>query len=211
MRLVWQWAALQRELPDSWTEARVVLTVAEKDIGRASALLGGANPLRRGNTLRLFVSRDAAFGPEAFRRALLRVDREDVGGTLELAGVTEAEAAPEQDRAGLGAQWNAAVSRLPADWSHLWAQVALRSTDQLERAALLIAPVNPVRPRGTVALRFRASRGAGYGVAAGMAHRCLERLDSEKIPGRLEILQVLCDTDPVATQGPVWRLGGRPV
>ena len=44
-----------------------------------------------------------------------------------------------------------------------------------------------------------------------MARRCLERLDEEEIGGELEILRVLSDTDAVATQGPVWRVGGKAV
>ena len=44
-----------------------------------------------------------------------------------------------------------------------------------------------------------------------MTHRCLERLDDEGIRGELRILRVLSDTDPVATQGPVWYVEGRSV
>ena len=42
-----------------------------------------------------------------------------------------------------------------------------------------------------------------------MVRRCLERLDDEGISGQLRILRVLSDTDPVATQGPVWYVGGQ--
>ena len=63
----------------------------------------------------------------------------------------------------------------------------------------------------TLTLRFRVARRFGYGVSAGMMRRCLERLDEEGIPGVLRLLNVLCDTDPVGTQGPVWRVGGRSV
>jgi hypothetical protein len=44
-----------------------------------------------------------------------------------------------------------------------------------------------------------------------MARRCLERLDGERISGRLRILNALSATSHVATQGPVWRVGGRSV
>jgi hypothetical protein len=44
-----------------------------------------------------------------------------------------------------------------------------------------------------------------------MVHRCLERLDEEGIRGRVRILRALSDTQPVGTQGPVWRVGGRSV
>ena len=91
------------------------------------------------------------------------------------------------------------------------AELVLRSSDHLERGALLIAPANPTRDGKSLALRFRVARQFGYGVSAPMARRCLERLDEEGIGGELGILRVLCDTDAVATQGPVWRVGGKAV
>jgi hypothetical protein len=211
VRLVWQWIQLERELPPSWSDARVVVKVREQDADRAAALLGGANPLRRGDTLRLFVSRKGGFGPEALRRALLRLDRQGVAGTLELAGVTQAEVAPEGPTTTLAEQWDAAVATLPPDWSDMLAEIVLRSSDHLERAALLTAPMNPTRPGKRLALQFSAARRFGYGVSAEMARRCLERLDEEGIGAELAILRVLSDTEPVATQGPVWRVGGKAV
>jgi hypothetical protein len=44
-----------------------------------------------------------------------------------------------------------------------------------------------------------------------MARRCLARLDEAEIRGTFQILRVLADTYPVATQGPVWYVGGRSV
>ena len=44
-----------------------------------------------------------------------------------------------------------------------------------------------------------------------MARRCLERLDEEEVGAELKVLRVLSDTDAVATQGPVWRVGGKAV
>ena len=87
----------------------------------------------------------------------------------------------------------------------------LRSSDHLEHAALLVAPVNPTRPATRLALQFRVARRFGYGVSAAMARRCLERLDEEGIGGELKVLRVLSDTDAVGTQGPVWRVGGKAV
>jgi hypothetical protein len=211
MRLVWQWINLERELPANWSELRLVLKVREQDADRAAALLGGANPLRSGDSLLLFVSRGGGFGPEALRRALLRLDRQGIGGTLELAGATEADPTPESGPVSLAAAWNGTVAELPDDWSDMYAQIVLRSSDHLERAALLTAPINPTRPGKTIALRFRVARRFGYGVSPAMARRCLERLDEEGIPGELNILSVLCDTDPVGTQGPVLRVGGKAV
>jgi hypothetical protein len=44
-----------------------------------------------------------------------------------------------------------------------------------------------------------------------MARRCLARLDEEGIRGVVRVLYALSDTDPVGTQGPVWRLEGKAV
>jgi len=211
MRLVWQWINLERELPRNWSDLRLVLKVREQDAERAAALLGGANPMRRGDSILLFVSRSGGFGPEALRRALLRLDRQGIGGTLELGGVTEAEAATESEPESLAAAWDAEVATLPDDWSDMYAEIVLRSSDHLERAALLVAPMNPTRPGQTLALRFRVARRFGYGISPAMARRCLERLDEEGISGELHVLGVLCDTHPVATQGPVLRVGGKAV
>jgi hypothetical protein len=211
MRLVWQWIALERDLPPDWANARLVLRVRERDADRTAALLGGVNPLRHGDSLRLFVSRTGGVGPQALSRALLRLDRQGISGTLELAGVSEEPTAATAAPATLASQWEVALATLPADWSDLHAELVLRSSDHLERAALLAAPMNPTRPRGTLALRFRVARRFGYGVSAPMARRCLERLDEEGIRGELEVLRVLCDTHAVATQGPVWRVEGKAV
>jgi hypothetical protein len=106
-------------------------------------------------------------------------------------------------------QWEAGTANLPPDWNDMLAEITLRSSDQLERGALLASPVNPLRVGDSLTLRFRAARTHGYGVSAGMVGRSLARLDREQIPGVLRILKVLCDTDAVSTQGPVWRVGGR--
>jgi hypothetical protein len=211
MRLVWQWNNVQEQLPPDWSDARLALTVAERDSARAAALLGGANPLRQGDTLRLFVSRGSAFGPEALRRALLRLDRAGVTGTLELVGATESEAPAEQAPVSLAAGWDAKLATLPDDWNDMLAELTFHSSDQLERGALLISPVNPRRVGSSLAVRFRVARTTGYGVSAAMARRCFERLDEEEIPAEVEILRVLSDTDHVGTQGPVWRVAGQAV
>jgi hypothetical protein len=220
VRLVWQWLTLERELPENWSELRLVLKVREQDAARAAAFLGGLNPLRQRDSIRLFVTRSGAVGPEALRRGLLRLDRQGIQGTLELAGTTAEEqpaapTTPLQPQAKpprlLGEQWDDAAAALPPDWSDMFAQVELRSSDHLERAALLIAPVNPTRIGDALVLRFRVARRFGYGVSATMAHRCLARLDEERLPGELSVDGVLSDTHPVGTQGPVVRLGGKAV
>ena len=115
------------------------------------------------------------------------------------------------ERASVAEAWDVALAALPPDWSDLYAEIELMSTDQLERAALLLAPVNPARYGGKPALRFRVARRYGYGASPEMTRRCLERLDSEGIPGQLRILRVLSETDPVYTQGPVWYVEGKAV
>ncbi len=211
MRLVWQWGELERSLPADWAEVQLVVTVPERDADRSAALLGNLNPLRHANTLRLFVPRTGNLGPHALRRALLRLDREGIDGTIELAGTTEAEIPLEESQTKLEDAWNAALLTLPDDWSDLFAELALRSSDHLEHGALLAAPLNPTRVGSTLALRFRVARRYGYGASPGVVRRCLARLDAEEMPGELEVLHVLSDTHNVATQGPVLRIGGRSV
>jgi len=213
VRLVDQWDQIERELSDGWSDARLLLTLDdEAQADRAAGLLGPLNPGRRRNELRFYTARrDLGTRPDNLRRLLRGVDRERVAGRLELLASDEPVAAPAVQRATLAASWDALVAALPDDWSDLYCELELSSTDQLERAALLLAPVNPARYGGTVALRFRVARRGGYGASAGMTRRCLERLDEERIPGLVQILRALSDTRPVGTQGPVWRVGGRSV
>lgn len=107
--------------------------------------------------------------------------------------------------------WDGALRELPSDWSDLYAEFQLESTDFVEHAAVLCIQMNPRREGMRAAMRFRAARHAGYGVAPEMARRCFERCASESINGSITILNVLCDTKLVATQGPVWMVGGRNV
>ena len=103
------------------------------------------------------------------------------------------------------------VDALPPDWSHALVHLTLDSSDYVDRAALLLAPANPQLVDGRSTLQIRAANRVGYGIAAEMLRRCLERLDHEAITGRIEIVQAVSDAHPVATQGPVFRLGGRSV
>ena len=122
--------------------------------------------------------------------------------------------AAEYDRSaepGLADAWDALVARLPEDWSDLHCEVTIRSGDELDVAALLIAPLNPTRQKPEPTLLFRVAHRFGYGASPQMARRCLARLDEERIPGDVTILRVLCDTRPVATQGPVWYVDGKVV
>jgi hypothetical protein len=213
LRLVEQFNELERDLVDEWAELRLQLLVEEESQAeRAAALLAPANPGRRGKIVRFAVDRRGlGVGPEAIRRLLRRLDEEGIDGTLELQSVQKA--APEELRTKetLRAQWDRRLAALPSDWSDIYAEARLDSTDYLERGALLLAPLNPARYGGPAALRFRSAHHFGYGVSPEMAARCFERCDEEGITGEVEILYVLSDTHPVATQGPVWLLGGRVV
>jgi hypothetical protein len=211
--VVEQWERIARGLPEDWGDARLALAVEdEARVARAAALLGPLNPGRRGRELRFFTARrGAGFGPDQLRRLLRRLDEEGVGGTLELLASDSPTVAPAVSRASLAGSWDGLLAALPDDWSDLYCELELTSGGHLELAALLLAPVNPARYGGTPGVRFRVARRRGYGASAGMARRCLERLDAEGITGKLDILRALSDTQPVATQGPVWRVGGRSV
>jgi hypothetical protein len=213
VKLADQWRDIEDALPDNWRDARLVLTVPDDArCDRAAALLGPAAPLRSGRTIRFFTGRrGAGIGPDAITRLLRRLDREGIEGMLELAGSEDAPAEPHISRATLAASWDAALAVLPSDWSDLYVEVELRSGGQFDRAALLAAPLNPLRTAHAPGFRFRCARNFGYGASPAMTRRCLARLDEETIEGRLRILHALSDTHPVGTQGPVWHVAGRTV
>lgn len=213
VRLVEQWSAMERELPPGWTDARLLLTVDDwSDHERAAALLTPLAPGRSGRTLRFFSARRGAGpGPGAVRAALRRLDAERIGGTLELLASGEEAIEARAERATLAASWDAALETLPADWSDLYVELELRSTDHLQRAALLCSPINPSRVGGRPGFRFRVARLAGYGASPEMTRQSLRRLDEEGISGTIAILRALSETRHVATQGPVWYVGGKAV
>lgn len=213
LRLVEQFNELERDVVDEWAELRLQLAVEEdSQAERAAALLAPANPGRHGRVIRFAVDRRGpGIGPEALRRLLRRLDDAGVAGTLELQNVQKVVPEELRKKETLRAQWEQRLRAVPPDWSDIYAQVRLDSTDYLERGALLLAPVNPARYGGPAALRFRSAQHFGYGVSPGMAARCFERCDEEGITGEVEILHVLSATQPEATQGPVWLLGGRTV
>jgi hypothetical protein len=214
VRLVEQWREIERPLPDGWRDARLELTIADEgDCARAAALLGPANPGRSGKRIRFYTARrGAGIAPDALTRLLRRIDEERIAGELELISSDEPEPAPETPtEPTLAKTWNELVAYLPDDWSDLYGELELYSTDYLEPAALAIAPLNPARYGGKPGFRFRCARRFGYGASPGMVRRCLERLDERGIRGEIRILRALSDTEPVGTQGPVWYVGGRSV
>ena len=144
-------------------------------------------------------------------KLLGKLDEEGIRGTLALLESVQREVREEAPSEELAAAWAAAVAALPPDWSDLYCELELDSSDHLDRAALLLAPINPARVPGRSAFRFRVAHSFGYGASPQMTARCLERVDAEGITGRIAVLRALSDTHNVATQGPVWRVEGRAV
>ena len=213
MALVDEWRRLASEFPERWTEARVLLTVGDAaDAPRAATLLAPARPGRHRNEIRFTCARrGTGAGPEAVRRLLALLDAERIEARLELLDVEEAAPVPARPKTALADAWDAALATLPEDWSDLYVEVEIFSSDHLERGALLLSPTNPARYGGTTALRFRCARLFGYGASPEMVRRCLERLDVSDIRGTIRILRALSDSRPVATQGPVWYVEGKAV
>jgi hypothetical protein len=212
--LVSQWEQIEARLPDGWERTRVCLAVADvAQANRAAALLGPLGPGRSGTELYLTASRRSWPGPEAVRRLLGKLDEERIGGRLVLLDAAhEAEAQPDDVTPSLAAAWDGLVSTLPEDWTDLLCHLDLSSSDDLARGALLTGPLNPARERGDApGFRFRVARRFGYGASPLMARRSLARLDEEGIRGQLRLLRALSDTRPVATQGPVWYVGGKSI
>ena len=213
MSLAADWDELQQGLPENWATANLRLAVPDEGVGeRAAALLGPTNPGRRGSVIRFYAARRGeGHSPEIIRRLLERIDTDGIKGVLDVVGGDEAAVAQEVALPKLVDAWDTAVAGFPPDWTDLYAELELESSDWLERAALLMAPVNPARYGEAPGFRFRVARRFGYGASAEMTRRCLERVDAEELRGELRILRVLSDTHPVATQGPVWYVEGRSV
>jgi hypothetical protein len=214
MALTEQWDEIEDGLAGDWSDARLRLTLADDAAAaRANALLGSVAPWRTGHEIRFFVvRRGVGVRPGSLRRALSRLDDEQIGGTLELVGSSAAAAAaPEVPRATLAESWDALLETLPPDWSDLYLELELYSSDWIARASLNMTPLSARRKNGTPTLLFRAARTFGYGAAPEMVRRCLERCDRDSMRGELRMLRVLSDTIPVGTQGPVWQIDGRTV
>jgi hypothetical protein len=214
VRLANRWREIERGLPEDWRDARLLLRVSDPaQAERAAAMLTPLMPGRNGNEIRFYAARrGAGAGPDAVARLLGRLDREGIRGELELVSAQK----PEPDVLAVEAPrlvqaWEQALATLPPDWSDLYVELELTSTDHLEGAALLLSPVNPARYGGKPSFRFRVARRFGYGASPDVVRRCLEHLDSDAIKGQVRILRVLSDTDPVSTQGPVWYVEGKAV
>ena len=208
-----QWRSIRASLPEDWGEVTLNVSVARPDRrARAAGLLGPGSPGRLGDDLRLAVHRaGGGMGPEQAAKLFRKLDEEKIRATLSLVQVGEREERRQVPRTPASLLWETAVETLPDDWSDLLCEVELASSDHLARGALLLAPLNPTRVPGRSALRFRVACRFGYGASPQMTRRCLERLDADDISATLTILHVLSDNDNVATQGPVWRVGGKAV
>jgi hypothetical protein len=209
--LAGQWERISASLPEGWERAELRLVLPEERLrSRAAALLGPLTPGRAGEELRFVVSRRSGVGPEAARRLLANLDEDGIRGTLVLSASAAGAAVDEAPaRSPLVTGWDELVAGLPEDWSDLLCRIELTSSDDLPPAALLAAPLNPSRPAKELGFDFRVARSFGYGASPQMTRRCLARLDEAGIPGRVELLRALSDSQPVATQGPVWYVGGK--
>ena len=126
----------------------------EEQPERAAAMLAPASAGRHGNVVTFGVGRGGVgSSPDLIARLLARLDAERIHGVLAPVKVEEAAAAGARSRrVPLGEQWEQAQTSLPADWSDLYGEIELDSSDYLERGALLLAPVNPGRVKGRLAL-----------------------------------------------------------
>ena len=211
--LIEQWNGIESGLDPRWSDVRLSLRIdAADERQRAAALLGPAGPGLSGNTVRFHVVRDGrGIGPEAARRLLGRIDAAGIAGDLTLVGTSEAEAPPQVARPTLAAEWQAALEVLPSDWSDLVAELELDSSADVDRGAVLCAPLNPMQLTGRTGFGFRCASEQGYGASAGMVARCLARLGEAGITGHVRITRALSDVHPVGTQGATFLGGRRPV
>src|SRR5204863_2199610 len=148
----------QRSRPEGLCDARLRLAVAKvEQRARAAALLGPATPGRHGRMISFFAARRGAGpSPELVSRLLRRLDREGIAGQLELVGSdVSAAAAVRAEQSSFVSVWEAELAALPDDWSDLYIEAELTSSDYLERAALLLAPMNPARYGGKPGFRCR--------------------------------------------------------
>lgn len=209
MTVAQQWHAIGSELPSGWTQAQLRLALKDRATAdRAAAMLGPAGAYRAAPTVLLFtVARDgSASSPDNLARLLRKVPN----GQLSLSGSKAAQTeTPIREITTLTESWDGAIAALPADWSDLYVELSLTSTDFIEPASVLCIQCNPRRDGKRAALRFRCARVQGYGVSPEMARRCLERCDAARIQGSVAVLRTVCGSRHVATQGPVWLEDGK--
>jgi hypothetical protein len=210
--LVERWNHVESDLDPRWTEATLSLAIRDDSArSRAAALLGPAGPGVAGSEIRFTTStRGTSIGPEAVRRLLRRIDEEGIVGRLELVASQGARPDPPPASRSLAADWEKALAMLPSDWSDVVAELELDSSADVDRGAVLCAPINPIQSTGRPGFRFRCASHRGYGASPGMVGRCLARLDEAGITGRVRITRALSDVHPVGTQGATFVVGRRP-
>ena len=217
VKLVDQWAALERRLPIDWETIGLRLSTEQPDeVGEAARVLGPMNVGRVGDQLAVTVRRaGGASGPEAARRLFGRLDQARIWCLLEQdeIGVREPDVATSA-AATAGGAGRRGVGRGSRRAPLGLERPALQPRARIQRpAAARRAALRSRQPDARRAMPWRsrsAARAAtGYGVSPVMARRCFERLDAEGIEGEVSVLRVVSDTDNVATQGPVWYVGGK--
>jgi hypothetical protein len=212
--LVDRWNRVEQGLDPRWTEVTLSLAIRDGAArSRAAALLGPAQPGVGATLIRFNVStQGTGIGPEAARRLLRRIDQEGIVGRLELVGTGDFRPEPQEPEVArsFAAEWQAALDVLPSDWSDLVAELELHSSADVDRGAVLCAPINPMQLTGRTGFGFRCASRQGYGASAGMVRRCLARLDEAGITGHVRITQALSDVNPVGTQGATFAVGRRP-
>jgi hypothetical protein len=209
-----RWNQVERALDPRWSEVTLSLAINDDAaLSRAAAMLAPAGPGVGTKQIRFTVStRGTGIGPEAAKRLLRRIDQEGIVGRLELVETTGLRPKPEELEAArsLADAWRTALEVLPSDWSDLMAEIELSSSADVDRAAVLCAPINPMQLTGRPGFGFRCASERGYGASAGMVGRCLARLDEAGIAGRVRITRALSDVQPVGTQGATFVVGRRP-
>ncbi|HEY3962499.1 MAG TPA: hypothetical protein VGL84_08215 [Gaiellaceae bacterium] len=210
--LVDLWKELGSKLPHGWESAAIHLELADPGTSELAAqLLTPAQPFATGTaTLRFRTAHDgSAPSFDGIQRLLSRLDERKIAGTLSVVETAAGTRAAEPAQMTLVASWEAELAHLPGDWSDVFAEIELTSTDDIDRVSLLCVPLNPRRDGMRAALQFRTSARFGYGASTSMVHRCFERCDNDGIPGSVKVLRALSDTRPIGTQGPVWLTDGR--
>jgi hypothetical protein len=210
--LVERWNSVESALDPRWSEVTLTLAIADDSArSRAAALLGPAGPGISATEIRFRVStQGTGIGPEAARRLLGRIDAERIRGRLELVETKGAAAQPEEKLRSLAAEWRSALDALPSDWSDAMVELDLDSSADVDRGAVLCAPLNPMQLPERTGFGFRCASARGYGASPGMVGRCLSRLDDAEITGRVRITSALSDVHPVGTQGATFSGGRRP-
>jgi hypothetical protein len=210
--LVERWNQVENGLDPRWSEVSLSLAINDDAArSRAAALLGPAGPGVSATEIRFQVSTQGdGIGPEAARRLLRRIDAEGIRGRLELVESSGARPEPVETHRSLAHEWRDALEALPSDWSDLMAELDLDSSADVDRAAVLCAPLNPMQLPERPGFGFRCASAQGYGASAGMVGRCLSRLDDDGITGGLRITRALSDVHPVGTQGATFLGGRRP-